>query len=360
MRLIKLKHQPTIFILTLLVVLSFQQCSKVAVTDLGSSASSSENPNGEPVDPNLRQITQNSVLKADRSPLDIILVVDNSGSMREDSEHLAARLENFVKALETSGFNWQMCLVRTDYNDTAGAAQDWYGLSGDKAHILNYQSTQLGTIFSNTISTMGFSGSGDERGVAALSRNLDSRAANSCYRQGSVVTTIVISDEDERSMGGLRDIYEGHISSAQLDNQFRALEAIDLPANLITRFQSALPSNKLISNSIIVRSGDTACFNQQIQSNPAFYGKQYELLSSLTGGAVGSICATDYAPVLSQFASVIIKSIKEVELQCVPVGSIKVTSANNSALKWTLSGKTVSFESSLEQDLAIQIQYQCQ
>lgn len=360
MRTFKKNQQLGILLLALSLFLPFQHCSKVAVSDLGEDASKIgiDDPTGGQGDPTFRNVTTSSLLKAEDSPLDIMLVIDNSGSMDADSAHLADRLENFVSALGASGVNWQMCLIRTDLALTNGAPQNWAGTS---SKILNAQTANLGTKFRDTISAMSFGGNntGDERGIAALSKSLDSRNSHGCYRQGSVVTTIVISDEDERSMGGIKSIYEGIISSQQISNQYKVLEAIDEPVNLLSKFNSALTSNKLLSNSIVVRSNDNACFTaQNAQDTPAFYGKKYEELSSLTGGSVGSICATDYAPVLSQFATVILKSYKNVELECVPHGPIQVISSNP-ALKYTLSGKTVSFEAELQADLAITIKYVC-
>lgn len=357
MKSFRLNPKAGVLFLALVVVLSFQQCSKVAVSDLGSESLSSGTDvvgQGEqPVDTPLQNRIHKAVLKADQSPLDIILVVDNSGSMEVDSLHLADRLEGFVQALEASAINWQMCLIQTS---NLGAVVRW---SGSSTHILNSQVSNLGSIFRQTISQMSFSGNGDERGVASLSKNLDARASNGCYRSQSVVTTIVISDEDERSMGGVWDIYEGLLKKSILDQQFRQLEHIDHPKNYIAKFKDVLPMNKLISNSIVVPTADPGCHAQQLKDSASFYGKQYELLSQLTGGSVGSICAADYAPVLSQFASVIKRSFKDVELECVPEGPIRVISSNNSALSWSLNHKTVSFESELAQDLPVEIDYQC-
>ena len=139
------------------------------------------------------------------------------------------------------------------------------------------------------------------------------------------------------------------------------MEAIDFATNMNAAFKSALPSNKLVSNSIVVQSGDMACFDtQRFQKDSiAFWGKQYEALSSLTGGAVGSICAADYGPVLSKFASVINKSYKAVQLECNPISAITVQAADGSQMSYTRSGMTLNFETSLSQDLEISISYMC-
>lgn len=296
-----------------------------------------------------------TILKPMPSKIDLLLVIDDSGSMRPDSLTLASKLEGFVQKLEAFSLDWQLCLTSTNINKYGGSSLVW---SGTSSPVLKKGATNISQKVINTIDAMTFgeNGSGDERGIAAMSLHLDQRNSNGCYRPGAALSTIVISDEDERSVGGIE---------ALNPNQYRPLEPIDLPENYVSKVQSVLGSSMsqvaLTSHSIITIPGDTACYEaQNAQGNPSYYGTYYKKLTQLTGGSMASICASDYSASLNVFATQIQRSLQRVRLDCVPKADYKITTSPVTNLSSSIDGQYLVIESLITQDILVNIQYTCQ
>jgi hypothetical protein len=161
-------------------------------------------------------VTEKSVTPLDHQ-LDVQLVIDNSNSMLVDNQKLANRLQGFVHDLSAAGFDWQMCVTVTSAQQLSsqdpqlywGASRFWAGVSTSPAWILKPGQTQIFEIFQNTINEIGagWAGTDDERGIKAAWWHLwngDVRYPESsgCYRKDAGLATLIISDEDERSVGG--------------------------------------------------------------------------------------------------------------------------------------------------------------
>lgn len=349
-------------LMSLVLMLSFQNCSKIAVEGTTDTSSSGLLDPQDAEDLVLKDFSQKAYLNPNNNKLDIILVIDNSGSMKDDSEKLASRLEGFIQNLSSSSIDWQACITTTDVGATSGKSLKWK--TGNGKVVINKMDANLSAIFADTIASFfESSGNGDERGVYALRKNLESISGSGCYRQGSLVSTIILSDEDERSVGEDKNYYKFLVDSQQvgqseLDKQFKGLTDVDLPANYIADFRAKLPYNRLISNSIVIPTGDRNCLDSQLTSNPSFYGRVYEQLSQITGGAVGSICSNDYTATLEDFADTIKQAFAQVELDCTPAHPVNVSLLKGTAPAWNLDKKTMNI-SNIVEETELMIKYQC-
>jgi hypothetical protein len=308
----------------------------------GSSLTNGEPSDDSNNDPNTDNngngnalMTQRLSLSPQSAKVDLLLIVDNSGSMSDDSLELADKLEGFVTALEDLEIDWQMCLTTTKISSNKAAVKNWVGLSGDRKWILNRQAAHFGEKIINTIEEMAFGGdsTGDERGIAALSLHYDQRSENGCYREGAAFSAILISDEDERSVGG---------NEALNDRQYEPLQSIDLPDKYLQKISGKIV--RMTFNSLIVKPGDQACYDLQNaqEHSTAHYGTLYKELSQKTNGVVGSICSENYATELGQFATAIQQSLTRIRLQCVPVeGSLKVVVTGQTTERWQLQGQEI-------------------
>lgn len=351
-----------ISLMGLVLLMGFNNCAKVsstAVTDISSSSSSS--PLSSVAGENLVEKTTSSVISPNYGRVDIVLVVDDSKSMQQDSLNLASRLSGFVADLEASQIDWQMCLITTNLNLDKGNPMNWVGNPNNDKQIINKGIAGLASIFTNTVSSIQFgrSYSGDERGIAALYRNIEKMNEHNCYRKGAGLATIIISDEDERSFGGNSVIANG-------SSTFLPLEAIDQPDNLLTLAKSVLGSNdhllKIVSNSIILRSGDSACSKiQNAQGSPAFPGTKYEELSIKTSGNIGSICTNDFTTTLKDIAGQIKKSLVSVALECPPVkGIVDVQFNPNPGIKYHIENQSLIIDSEVNLSTNIVVRYKCE
>ncbi len=345
-----------------LLITSYQNCSKVAVQDQLDSASMGLQPQGGGQELVLKDFSQKVLLNPDNNKLDIVLVIDNSGSMKEDSTKLANRLEGFIQDLSSSSIDWQACITTTDVGSTAGKSLQWR--IGNGKRVINKMDSNLSVVFADTIASFFTNkGAGDERGVYALKKNLEYISSSGCYREGSLVSTIILSDEDERSVGSDKNYYKFLVDSQQitqkdLDNQYKGLTSDDDPAQLLVDFRNKLPNNRLIANSIVIPEGDRTCLDDQLKNSASFYGRVYQQLSTLTGGAVGSICSNDYSATLEDFAATIKQAFAKVELDCTPANFVNVDLLSGTAPSWNLTNKTMNI-SNIVSSAEIMIKYQC-
>ncbi|MCK6597904.1 MAG: hypothetical protein L6Q37_06030 [Bdellovibrionaceae bacterium] len=299
-----------------------------------------------------------------QNKVDIILILDNSSSMAEDNSKLASRLTTFVSQLESSAIDWQMCMTVTSYipyngSNYWGMSINWSDYNGSKRWLLNKGTSNLSTIFQNTINNnlaTGGSGTNDERGIKAAYWHVNYKDYNSCYRNGAALAYIFISDEDERSIGGKE-------SEKYYSDETTLLEQDDLPSSLVDKIKASLGNNiRLRANSIIVKPEDSNCLQtQDNQGTKAHYGTLYKELSTLTGGGVGSICDTDYANNLNYFNEVINDSLSSMALECNPVGNnVSVTiTPTNSAITSTVQGQSLVFNPSVPSGSTIVAEYKC-
>lgn len=349
-----------------IMVLSLSACGPVKF-----SASSEENPT--PVNPagNLRDVHYNNLITASNNKLDIVLVIDDSNSMLADNQKLAANLSGFVTKLQNSNIDWQMCATPTRALPTAsnqyvwGASFYWQKTSTPSSElgiVLKKGTPNLSSIFTNTIEYInaGWAGSDDERAIKAAYRHVyngDLRySGNSgCYRSDSAIAYIIISDEDERSVGG--DASQKYYSS-----ELKELENEDKPSVLVAYIKEVFGNERRFTvNSIIVKPNDTTCKNSQDAGGArSHYGVKYAELSNLTGGGIGSICDTDYSTNLNLFFDKISDSLSSVPLECAPYNnSVTVTITPTMSVSSRVEGTSLVFDTPVPAGRTVDLKYQC-
>ncbi len=284
--------------------------------------------------------------------VDILVVVDDSTSMEADQKKLGDRLGDFVTDLDNSLLDWQMCITTTDTDFYRGRAIQWVGLNN---HILRPNSPNRAQVFKDTLNQIGTGYSNDEQGIKATYQAISDKNNSGCMRNSAALAVIVLSDEDERSVGGVRSR-----SSAQ----YKALEAENMPTNLVQHVQTSFPSTgspkRFVFNSIIVKPGDTACeASQDGEGAPSFFGTKYDELSKLTGGYVASICDADYKKNLKFFQDSIITELAKVDLTCDPINVQVVTTPKVDNLTYQVSGNSISFTPPLPAGTRVVINYEC-
>jgi|GEM_PF-2424652 len=312
----------------------------------------------------VREVVFEKLVLASNNKVDILMLVDDSNSMAADNAKLAQGLQGFVNALTTSGIDWQICATVTRsqnvYNNGIfywGASRNWVGYLGSPAWILKTGAADPNAIFTNTLVAIGagWAGTDDERGIKAAWWSVHYNQYNNCYRNEASLAVILISDEDERSIGGNSELqyYAG---------EYKTLEADDQPQELVSKIKQKFGLDKRFSfNSIIVTPGDTTCMStQDIGGAKSHYGFKYSELSQLTGGAVTSICNNDYAANLYYFKDKIINSLASEPLECAPVGDVAVTiTPAMSQVTTQIQNNTLIFNPAIPAGRTIKIIYNC-
>jgi hypothetical protein len=317
-----------------------------------------------------RTVTTTKLVTTQDNQLDVQLVVDDSKSMLGDNQKLAMRLQGFVNDLKAAGFDWQMCVTVTRAQQLTaadptlywGASRYWSGLNGAKPWILTPAAPNTYQIFQDTINQIGagWAGTDDERGIKAAWWHLwngDVRYndASGCYRKDAGLATILISDEDERSVGGdqSQEYYAG---------EYKALEADDAPQAYINLVKEVFgPTKRFAVNSIIVRPGDSACMAQQdTEGSKSHFGTKYNELALSSGGTVGSICDADYSNQLKYFKDQIVRVLGSLPLECAPInGQVTVTIDPAFTTTTRVEGMTLFFDPKVPAGSNIKAVYQC-
>jgi hypothetical protein len=318
----------------------------------------------------LRAVTTTKTVTTQDNQLDVLLVVDDSNSMLADNQKLAMRMQGFVNDLTAAGFDWQMCATVTRAQQLTagnptlywGASRLWAGVSGATPYILKPNSGNIYQIFQDTIAQIGagWAGTDDERAIKAAWWHLwngDIRyptEASGCYRANAGLAVIILSDEDERSVGG-------NMSLQYYAGEWKALETDDLPLNYVNFVKDVFGSTKRFTvNSIIVKPGDSACMTQQdSEGTKSHYGYTYNELSALTGGSIGSICESDYSNNLTYFKNNIVRDMASLPLECNPVGTPIVTINPAFGTTTRVENQTLYFDPKVPAGRTITVQYNC-
>lgn len=322
-----------------------------------------------PTSSSTKTISTTEVVAYGNKQVDFLLVLDDSNSMLPELKKLASRMSSFVNSLEASNIDWQMCLTTTRGVPSAGgsltfgAPLSWASYTpaaGTPNYLLKKGTPNLNTIFTSTVDslTIGGGASGDERAIKATHDNFLSAATNNCYRPGAAISVIVISDEDERSVGG----DPKNVKSADAAGSYQPLEASDLPQTMITRAHSVFGADvRFTFNSIIVKPGDSSCEAIQDQdTSPSHAGSVYAEASRLTDGGVGSICDADYGGNLNTFKDKIVNSLTALTLECeADPKSLKVKIDGHQVPGLKLDGKNLKFSYPLIEGTKIDLNYDC-
>lgn len=348
----------------------FQNCAKAGYNEASTSGTpvvAVNSSTATPV-PQSHAVTQTFKAQSTTNKLDILLILDNSNSMLPDNTKLANRLNTFVTNLGTSSADWQMCATVTSQlkvNGTQvwGASVIWPGYGDGNQYILKAGAANLPSIFSGMINSVGAGGAGtdDERGIFAAWWHLDNgdphySDASGCYRKDAALAMILISDEDERSVGG-------DASQADFPAEVIPLEANDLPDNLVAKVKTVFGATKVFTfNSIIVKPGDTNCKNPRTAAgSTSHYGVNYDKLSQTTNGGEGSICDSDYDTNLNLFNDRIQASLASISLNCVPTGDVTIstTPAISGGVTAVVNGQTAQFVPLIPVGTDVTLAYNC-
>lgn len=243
------------------------------------------------------------------SKIDVLWVVDNSGSMAPRQENLARNFSAFINEFTRNSIDYRIAITTTDIFKEAG-----HFVGTPK--ILTPTTPNVVTAFANSIK-VGINGSPYEVGLDAAKLSIDLQAqANAAavlqckgacpssgraqceakcetdtvfqfLRRDAYLYLIFVTDEEDRSSQDVRFFYR--------------------------YFETA----KGVGNDGTVT---TAAIMGDVPSNGcgATPGTRYKALSDLTGGEVGSICDTNFSTTLTKLAKNAVGLKRKFALQVKP------------------------------------------
>ncbi|WP_413584539.1 hypothetical protein [Bdellovibrio sp. HCB274] len=316
----------------------------MTATDLSSQAGGGP---GTVTGPKYQAFSQSVEVKAN-ADIDILFVVDNSGSMAEEQKNFSTKINGFMNIIKDA--NWHVALTTTDPNVNTPApdkvARAWgdgqfrpFDSDSGSLFVLKASQHSLADAQAKLSAAInvGLLGSGDERAInssyRAIERTANTPANQDFFREKSKLVVIAISDEDECSNGKCSNSPEKSV-----------------PANLVKMVQTRFGMDKVFMfNSIARAAADTKC-------STAVVTPIYEAMAKLTGGLMGSVCATDYTSILTSMGVKTVELVRSINLGCLPLDAdndgeldfaLVDTKGQKVSTGYTISGTTVTFASNL-------------
>lgn len=243
------------------------------------------------------------------SNIDVLWVIDNSGSMAPRQENLARNFQAFIGEFSKNSIDYRIAVTTTDIFREAGQ------LVGSPK-IITPATPNVTGVFANNVK-VGTSGSPYEVGLEAARMALDlqgqanAAAVMQCQaacpamggavcrancptnttfqflRRNAYLYLIFVTDEEDRSSQDVRFFY-------------RYFETV-----------KGIGNDGMVTTAAIM--GDTPTNN--CGATP---GTRYKLMSDLTGGEVGSICDANFSATLSKLARNAVGLKRKFALQAKP------------------------------------------
>ncbi|MEZ4316225.1 MAG: vWA domain-containing protein [Myxococcota bacterium] len=232
-----------------------------------------ETPTPPPgVDPGLRT---EIVVQAPAPPVDVLFVVDNSSSMGDEQEALAASFSDFVDAILESGLDYHIGVVATDVQ-----REEFSGnlVPAGSVRFIDTQTPQPFEVFSEMIGGLGTIVGSVESGRAAawlaLEANRDTPPNLDFLRPDASLHLVFISDAPDQS--GAYPVTK---------------------AEFIAWGEALKPQADLVGmHAIVTVPGDPACLQ------PDRVGFNYIEYAQAFGGNVNSICTPEWTPLYTHVA----------------------------------------------------------
>jgi len=281
--------------------------------------------------------------------VDILFVDDNSASMETEQRALGSRFTSFIN--ELSGVDWQIGITTTDVSvGLYGIQGSLLTMSGLSTKILTPSTPNADVVFANTIERpetvncimRGTCPSGLEQPLRASIMAMDKQLTDNAgfFRSNADLAIVILSDEDEMSDG------RTGATTGQA---------------VIDRARSLWPSKKISAYSIVILPGDSSCLAQQGSQfgATAYYGTKAVEFSNLTGGVTGSVCESDYSPMLANIGRKVVELINSVQLSRIPIpGSVSVNFVPPQPnITFTVSGDKVIFSAPPAPGTLVEVSY---
>jgi cysteine-rich repeat protein len=204
--------------------------------------------------------------------LDVLLVVDDSGSMTEEQARLGAVAPTFIARGDASGVQYHIGVTTTD--PTPGIS----GTLRGSPNVVRWSSANRGAELQANVN-VGVNGSGDERGLetmveAVTDQQLLAGPNAGFLRPNAELVVIIISDEEDHG----------------------APTPIGTYLNQLSNRPTGAPGTPRVYT---ITGGSVGCTSPQTNAEPS---PRYVLTATQSGGFDRSICLDDYTPVLTEIA----------------------------------------------------------
>lgn len=218
------------------------------------------------------------------SKVDILWVIDNSGSMGSYQKEVIDNAAYFMNHFIKGGLDWKMGLISTD----PGVIHSYIGL--DPSDVFDYKSVDPINKFQNAVKKLGISGSGWETTFIPVREHL--RTYPNFLRKDAILALLIVTDAPEQSSSPF-----GGIGGAPMN---------------VKDFLSLLKTEKK-SLSRVVTYGAFAAQDLGCRTTDGFTrykGSSYEELVLATNGKHFPLCTKDFGTELAKFGKDLLTKIE--------------------------------------------------
>ena len=268
--------------------------------------------------------------------IDVLWVIDNSGSMASSQKNLTDNFTSFINEFSSSGYDFHLGVTTTQaylansiWTPFFNTNPSYYDgkAQGEIARLRDGvnggQHSGFFVLDGNTLdltgkflinATQGINGNGDERSFESMQAALDSPLNAGFRRPGAFLAVIILTDEDDFSNPSVRH-YETYD---------KPLAPVQQYADYLKTLTNSTDALKHFSVSTIAVP-DQACLTK-INNGAQKIGTRVNQLADLTGGIKGNICG-DFGNELKLISKEIVKLSTQFYLgEAKPVaGTIRVS-----------------------------------
>lgn len=278
--------------------------------------------------------------------VDVLFVVDNSGTMQPKQDLLKTEFNSFASVFNTKGFDYRMAVVTTDTTGELGKFQAQSPDGGATAAIKVITSSTanaVGHFNANVNVGIGGGTSAAAKPLHAINLALGSALLatdNANFlRSEAHLAIIIVSDADDSD-----SVFEGTTPASTLT----FLE--NLKPDVFDVISRTYKNNYTVSAVAVNDVNEADCLIQydytgDAVADPVPYenGDKYKTLINATNGSLASICATNFSSGLAQISQRIAEAITEIPLARVPnQATISVTFNGNAVPQNGTHGWTYS------------------
>jgi hypothetical protein len=228
-------------------------------------------------------------------PIDILWVIDNSGSMATSQSNLASNFSSFINLFQQQGLDFRMSVTTTDsyvgnyyHNNSMSRWKSGNGSTNTGVFVMTPSTNNLSSVFT-TIINQGISGSGDERAFDSITTALMNPLNTDFRRPGAFLAVIIVSDEDDFSHNDWNNGVNSYFFTNNYnDPSIESLASVKASLDLINNVVNWGPNYTVNSISIT----DATCLASLTNAFPdRKISTRYSGLVSLTGGQSLSLCS---------------------------------------------------------------------
>jgi hypothetical protein len=281
-------------------------------------------------------------------PIDILWVIDNSGSMATSQTNLANNFAAFISRFNTKGYDFHMGVTTTDafysdfgYTSAYSRLRDGVGATRSGVYVMDPSTPDLENVFKKNVK-MGTAGSGDERALSSMKATLlNTWDANVSFRRPEAFLAVIIVSDEEDFSQSVVDFNESYSNPDLL--------SVASYKTWLDQYTGQIDNGikKYSVNAITIK--DDACKNSLTDGFSGRKTAQRVIeLANLTGGISESLC-TNFADSLDLISGsvVTLSTSFVIEREAIPESIlIKVNGVEliyNTDFFYDASTRTVSF-----------------